>query len=86
MAHAMDLREVLGIASQISDALSAAHEAAIVHRNVKPENVMVRCDGYVKVLDFGLAEYQTIRKKYSFDRQSIESRTWRRCLVRLSQS
>jgi serine/threonine protein kinase/Flp pilus assembly protein TadD len=52
----MPLNEALEIAIQTAGALQAAHEAGITHRDIKPENVMIRPDGYVKVLDFGLAK------------------------------
>lgn len=50
------LKEVIKIAVQTAEALAAAHRAKIVHCDIKPENIMVRPDGYVKVLDFGLAK------------------------------
>lgn len=48
--------ESLDIAIQVASALSVAHRAGIVHRDIKPENIMLRPDGYVKVLDFGIAQ------------------------------
>lgn len=54
--HGLSLRKTVNIAIQVAEALSAAHSAGIIHRDIKPENIMIRQDGYVKVLDFGLAK------------------------------
>ena len=56
MKERLTFDDALSISIQTAEALSAAHQAGIVHRDIKPENIMVRPDGYVKVLDFGLAK------------------------------
>ena len=73
LVQGVTLREVLragldpeparDIGRQVAEALAVAHGAQIVHRDVKPENVMVREDGYVKVLDFGLARVERVRTR-----------------------
>ncbi|HEX6285459.1 MAG TPA: protein kinase, partial [Pyrinomonadaceae bacterium] len=56
VASHLEIPEILDIAVQVASALEEAHAAGIVHRDIKPDNIMVRRNGYVKVLDFGLAK------------------------------
>src|SRR6266550_1736592 len=52
----LEINEVLDVAAQVASALMAAHQAGIAHRDIKPENIMLRRDGFVKVVDFGVAK------------------------------
>jgi len=58
----LSLFEILDIGIQIGNALAAAHRVGIVHRDIKPENIMILPDGYVKILDFGLAKFVGLGK------------------------
>ena len=61
----------LEIAVQVASALAAAHEAGVVHRDIKPENIMLRPDGYAKVLDFGIAKL--IEQRLASDDHTVET-------------
>jgi eukaryotic-like serine/threonine-protein kinase len=75
--NALEPREILDIAVQVASALEEAHGAGIVHRDIKPDNVMIRRNGYVKVLDFGLAKLT----ESTPDRSSSDAEASTRVLV-----
>jgi serine/threonine-protein kinase len=70
--ESLQLNAILKIGVQVSEALAAAHQAGIVHRDIKPENIMLRKDGYAKVLDFGLAK---LTERETTDEVSTEGET-----------
>jgi predicted ATPase len=65
VAGSLPMQKAIEIAAQVAEGLAKAHEAGIAHRDLKPENLMLSHDGFVKILDFGLAKFSSIREEQS---------------------
>src|SRR5271154_5239023 len=73
-AGPVPIRKAIEIATQVAEGLAKAHEAGIAHRDIKPENLMVSDDGFVKILDFGLATFAVPSPELS---ETLALSSWR---------
>ncbi len=75
ISEGLSMKEALEIAIQIANALAVAHPAGVVHRDIKPGNIMLRSDGYVKILDFGLAKFTDIDESNQKPKELVGTNT-----------